>query len=73
MTTKWREASKFLAGATFVGAFANAYLWATDASVPFFGGTFPRAAFGLRAVVGVLFFVVFLYVGYLKGRGTARA
>lgn len=67
-SSKWREACKFLAGATFVGSFANAYLWATDVSVPvpFLGLTLSPSVLGIRAAVGAVFFALFLYVGYLR-------
>lgn len=69
VSSKWREVCKFLAGATFVGAFFNAYLWATDVSVPvpFLGFTLSPKMLGIRAAVGALFFAVFLYIGYIKG------
>lgn len=71
VSSKWREACKFLAGATFVAAFANAYLWATNVSVPvpFLGLTLSPTFLGIRAAVGSVLFVIFLYIGYLKGPG----
>jgi hypothetical protein len=71
---KWRDICKFLAGATFVGAFSNAYLAAYGVEIPTpLGFDLPPVALGVRAVVGAVLFGVFLYLGYFaKSNPTAN-
>lgn len=70
MRIDWREVSKFGSGATFVGTIGNGYLYFYDISVPFplIGLTISPRLFGVRAIVSVVLFGVFVYVGYLKPR-----
>jgi len=69
-TVKWREAFKFLSGAAFAGSMVNFYLWATDVSVPFLGYTISPQLLGLRASVAFAAFIVFFYLGWLRGRAS---
>lgn len=62
----WREVFKFLAGATFAGSIANGYLWFVGVSLPFLSYTISPTVFGLRAIVGVVFCVLFFYLGWLR-------
>jgi hypothetical protein len=63
---KWREVFKFLSGAALAGSLTNCYLWLTGVSVPFLGYTITPRLLGLRAAVQFVFFVVFLYFGWLR-------
>jgi hypothetical protein len=69
----WREVCKFVAGATFVGTIANAYLWVCNIPLPFFGYTISPGLFGARAVVSLLLFVICVYVAYLRPPAAATA
>ena len=63
---KWREVFKFLSGAALAGSFTNFYLYLNDISVPFMGHTISADLLGARAVVDFVFFIAFLYFGYLR-------
>ena len=62
----WREVCKFVAGATFVGTMANAYLWACNIPMPFFGFTISPELFGVRAIISLALFGTSVYVAYLR-------
>ena len=66
MRINWRDVFKFLSGAAFVGAIANAMLFQQDLSMTFWGFTISPQLFGLRAVISLVLFAVFFYFGYLK-------
>lgn len=71
--SKWRELFKFLAGAAFVGAFANAFLWLANVTVPFLGIEISPGVFGLRAIGATILFALMLYLGYLKNGHSRQA
>jgi hypothetical protein len=74
MRINWREVSKFGSGATFVGTIGNSYLWLYDISVPFplLGFTISPRLFGVRAIVSLVLFGLFVYLGYLKPHMQSR-
>ena len=66
MNIKWREAFKFLSGASLAGSFATLYLWLVGISVPFLGYAVTPRLLALKAAVQFVLFVVFLYLGWLR-------
>lgn len=66
MKIHWQEVFKFLCGAAFAGALANLYLWQAGIPIPFGSFTITPTMFGIRAVIGLAAFVLFLYLGWLK-------
>jgi hypothetical protein len=66
MKIQWPEVFKFLCGAAFAGALANLYLWLTGIPIPFGSFTITPMMFGIRAVLGLALFVLFLYLGWLR-------
>jgi hypothetical protein len=66
MRINWKEAFKFLSGATFVGTIANLYLALNDISLPVFGYTMTPHVLGWRAVVSFVLFLLFFYHGYVR-------
>ena len=66
MKIQWQEVFKFLCGAAFAGALANLYLWMTGIAIPFGAFTITPTMFGIRAVIGLIAFLVFLYLGWLR-------
>lgn len=66
MNINWRDVFKFFSGAAFVGTIANAMLFQQDISMTFWGFTISPQLFGLRAIISLVLFVVFFYLGYLR-------
>jgi len=69
MRTKWKEISKFLAGAFFVTAGASWYFWWQHVSVPFpfFGFTSMTPEFlGLRGFLHFALFLISFYFGFFE-------
>ena len=66
MKIQWQELFKFLCGAAFAGSLANLYLWMNGISVPLGRFTITPAIFGVRGVIGLAAFVLFLYLGWLR-------
>lgn len=66
MKIKWEEVFKFLSGAAFVGSFTSVYLYINNITLPFLGFTITPELMGIRALVGLVLFLIFFYFGYLK-------
>jgi hypothetical protein len=64
----WPDVFKFGAGAAFVGTITNVVLFQQGISLSFWGFTISPPLFGLRAVISLVLFGVFFYLGFLKAR-----
>lgn len=65
-----RGVSKFLSGFFGAAALGNWYLAWHNISVPFGQYTATPHIEGIKAVVFLVLFLIFFYLGFLKGRGT---
>jgi hypothetical protein len=63
-----REFRKFLAGAFFVNAGIQFYLYVANVSVPLLGTRFVQTPelSGLRSILHFIFFVITLYFGFIR-------
>ena len=68
MRLNWKEICKFLAGAFFVSSGVLAYLYFANVSVPLPGASIVEtpSISGIRSIVHAVFFVITLYIGYIK-------
>lgn len=69
MGNRWRDVFKFLSGASFVTSGASFYFYWFHVAVPFpfFGLTeVPPGVLGVRAVVQLVLFLIFFYLGFVR-------